>query len=375
MMKRALHSLLLILILSGFAVIWYQEYFPIIEEAPLLGYSPPYEKAAFSWEKWWSGEYQEKKEVELTNTFGFRSSLVRLDHQIGWSLFRTSHVNGVIAGKEDYLFEENYIKAYQGKDYIGDSEVLQRIEKIKLVSDTLKKLGKDLILVFAPGKGTFYSEYLPEQLNTPGEKTNYSEHKKYAEKLKLNFVDFQSWFLEQKGNTPHSLYPKYGIHWSYYGAALVQDSIVRYIEKLRNIDMVNMTIQDCVVGPAAKTDIDVGASLNLIEILDDDKTATPQLVWESDEGKVKPSLVTIADSFYWLFIDQGFNRSFDKNQFWYYFHDIYPATSRGFNTHADMVLSEEIANHDVFIILSTDANLSKLGWDFIEESYDLFYKK
>ncbi len=374
-MKRALHIILLFSILLGFGIIFYQDYFPVIHEEPLKGYSPPFEKATFSWEKWWSGEYQERKDVELTNVFGFRNTLVRLDHQIGWTVFRSAHVNGVIVGEEDYLYEESYINAYYGKDYIGDSLLLQRMEKVRMVSDTLSKLGKELIVVFAPGKATFYDEYIPKNLIAEKRKTNYAQHKKYAEDWGLNFVDFQSWFLEIKDSSTHSLYPKYGIHWSYYGAALAQDSLIRYIEKLRNIDMPNASILDYRVDTLKKTDFDIGASLNLLEPLDNETHTFPFILWESEEGKQKPTMVTIADSFYWLFIDQGFTRGFDNSQFWYYYHDIYPATSRGFKKHADLILSEEIANHDIFIIMSTDANLSKLGWDFIEESYDLFYKK
>lgn len=374
MIKRILHIILLCLILSGFITIIYQEYFPLVQQEPLKGYSPPFEKVNFSWNTWWSGEFQEKKEVELANDFGFRNDLIRLEHQLVWTVFRSARTAEVLVGKEDYLFEETYIKAYSGKDYIGDERMLERMEKIKLVSDTLKKLGKDLILVFAPGKATFYSDYLPENLVLKKTKTNYAEHIKYAEDWGLNYVDFQSWFLENKNSSVYPLYPKYGIHWSYYGAALAQDSLVRYIEKLRNIDMANMKIVDYEVGQSQKIDFDIGSALNLIEELNDDTTAVPKIIWEEDTGKDRPTMVTIADSFYWLFIEQTFTHPFGKNQFWYYYHDIYPATSRGFTKHSDLILSEEIANHDIFIILGTDANLSKFGWDFIEESYELFYK-
>ncbi len=341
----------------------------------MKGYSPPFEKVDFSWNAWWSGEFQEKKEVELANGFGFRNNLIRLEHQLAWTAFRSTRTAEVLVGKEDYLFEENYIKAYSGKDYIGDERVVERMDKIKMVSDTLKKLGKDLILVFAPGKATFYSDYLPENSDQIKAKTNYSEHIKEADERGLNYVDFQSWFLEQKNISIYPLYPKYGIHWSYYGAALAQDSLVRYIEKLRNVDLVNMTYNEVVVDRSMNTDFDIGASLNLLEKLDDDTTAVPKLLFDSDEGKAKPKMITIADSFYWLFIDQGFSRSFGDSQFWYYYRDIYPATSHGFTTHSGLILSEEIANHDIFIIMSTDANLSKFGWDFIEEAYDLYYKE
>ncbi|MFY8138522.1 MAG: alginate O-acetyltransferase AlgX-related protein [Flavobacteriales bacterium] len=374
-MKRALHIALLCSILLGFGVIFYQDYFPIIQEEPLKGYSPPFDKVTFSWEKWWSAEYQEKKEVELTNTFGFRSSFVRFDHQIGWSVFHTSHVNGVIVGKEDYLFEEDYIKAYRGKDYIGDSLVFQRMEKARMVSDTLNKLGKNLILVFAPGKASFYSDYLPDQLKSKVGKTNYAEHKKYAELWHLNFIDFQSWFLEQKNSAVHSLYPKYGIHWSIYSGHLVQDSLIRYIEHIRNIDMPNFSISELKRDRSQDTDFDIGSSMNLFESLCSDTTAIPTVNWEPKEGKDLPRMVSISDSFYWVIYTKGFTNAFGENQFWYYYHDIYPATSRGFQKHSDLILSEEIENHDVFIILGTEANLSEYGWDFIEESYDLFYKK
>ena len=62
-----------------------------------------------------------------------------------------------IVGKDNYLYEESYIKAYLGDDFIGEKKIFNTAQKLKAVQDTLKSNHIDLIVVLAPGKGTFFS--------------------------------------------------------------------------------------------------------------------------------------------------------------------------------------------------------------------------
>ena len=72
----------------------------------------------FNLDNWIEGTYQQKKEEHLNEVFGFRSVFVRLNNQIVYSLFSKAKANGVIVGKENYLYEVDYINAYTGNDYI-----------------------------------------------------------------------------------------------------------------------------------------------------------------------------------------------------------------------------------------------------------------
>lgn len=113
---------------------------------------------SFEKKEWFQGKYQEEKEKYLNDGFGFRSFFVRLNNQIRYSLFNKANANGVIIGKENYLYEENYIKAYYGQDFIGKEKIEERFIQLKFIQDTLQKLNKSLLLVYASGKASFFSE-------------------------------------------------------------------------------------------------------------------------------------------------------------------------------------------------------------------------
>jgi hypothetical protein len=98
--------------------------------------------------------------------------------------------------------------------------------------------------------------------------------------------------------------------------------------------------------------------------------AYPQIQFESDSDKTKPSLLVIADSFYWGIYGMGWGNLFSDNHFWYYNKEIYPENLNVENVN----LQDEILKYDIILILSADANLPNLGWGFIENGYDVFYK-
>jgi len=102
--------------------------------------------------------------------------------------------------------------------------------------------------------------------------------------------------------------------------------------------------------------------------------AYPEIRFESDEGKTKPSLVVISDSFYWGLYSMRMGNLFADNHFWYYNKEIYPENFDNPFTTKDVNLQEEILKYDIIIILSTDANLSNFGWGFIENAYEVFYQ-
>ncbi|MBI4645358.1 MAG: hypothetical protein HY738_01900 [Bacteroidia bacterium] len=71
----------------------------MIELKPLKGDISLTEDTIFSLRGWFSGKYQEKKEKYLNESFGFRSTMVRLNNQIAFSFFNKAKANGVIIGR------------------------------------------------------------------------------------------------------------------------------------------------------------------------------------------------------------------------------------------------------------------------------------
>ena len=364
--------ILLLILLSLFALHFSQYQFSWIKLKPLDGYYVDAEKNQFSWKGWFNGSFQEVEDKYLTDSFGFRSFFIRVNHQWRFSLFNKVKTQWVTVGKENYLYEENYIKAWYGTDFVGRDSIEKRMYKLKYLQDTFEQLGKKIIVVLAAGKGSFYPEFIPEQFHQERGETNIELYRQYIEKWNINCIDFNRYFIDNKEISPYPLYPQYGIHWSYYGMCLAADSMVRYIEKMNHISMPHIFWDAIKMSQPLKDDSDISKAMNVLFSPRTFSMAYPQIQFEADSGKTKPSLLVIADSFYWGIYGMGWGNLFTNNHFWYYNKEIYPEHFDAPLTTEDINYEEELLKFDVIIILSTDANLPNLGWGFIEKGYDIF---
>lgn len=116
--KGILIFLLLVLAAPGL-----NSMFNIVQSAGLQGAIVPEKDTTFSIEAWWTGGYQHQKEKYLNDNIGLRPDLVRLNNQLDYFLFKKLHAQQVVLGKNQELFEDGYIKAYYGQDYIGTARI------------------------------------------------------------------------------------------------------------------------------------------------------------------------------------------------------------------------------------------------------------
>jgi len=348
------------------------------KEKPLGGFMTQTLALDFSKDNWFSGEYQAQKEKKLSEVFGFRGSSIRIHNQITYSLFKRAQAKTVVVGKESYLYERDYIKSYYGTDFIGEDSIRERMEKLKFVCDTFSKLNKTVIIVFAAGKGFYYPEYFPDRFDTVKTTTNMERYAHYARQFGIKHIDFNQYFVECKPKYKHLLYPQHGVHWSVLGSDIAADSIVRYIEKARGIDMPNLYWNDneTVYGPDNEndTDYDIANGMNLLFKFQANEMAYPNIKVESEEGKTRPNVLVIGDSFYWCMYGRGVTKAFSEDShFWYYNKYIYPGD--GSKTTELTDIKAELEKHDVIIILATPSNLPAFAWGFIENTHKIFTKK
>jgi hypothetical protein len=248
------------------------------------------------------------------------------------------------------------------------------MQRLKFIQDTLSKLNKTMMLVFAAGKGSFYPEYFPDKVKREKGVTNYEKHVELAQNLGLKFIDFNKYFVEQKSKSKYPLYPQYGIHWSYYGMSLAADSMIRYIEKTRNIDMPDLYWDTIELASPKISDYDIADGMNIKFRLKTFDMAYPNLQIQANEGKTRPSVLMISDSYYWDMFNFGISKAFSNDHFWYYNKQVYPDSFKSPLETSQLDLRAQIAQHDVIIIMATEANLPGFGWGFIENVYNSFHK-
>ncbi|MBL0339798.1 MAG: hypothetical protein IPP71_02115 [Bacteroidetes bacterium] len=77
----------------------------------------------FSFSSWRTGKFQEQADYYLKNNIGFNGELVRLRNQLDYSVF--GNINTVLTlGKENYIFDPNYLFAREGTDLLLIPSVL-----------------------------------------------------------------------------------------------------------------------------------------------------------------------------------------------------------------------------------------------------------
>ncbi len=164
---------------------------------PLKGAIEVLPQPVFNLKDWFSGVFQSNYYPYQEQQIGFRQDLVRLNNQLDFSLFRILHAQSVILGKQNCLFELNYIKDYTGESFIGEKAVMDKVVKLKELHDTLKKKNIDLLVVFAPGKASFFPQYIPDKYTTQGTRTsNYLCLTRTMKEAGLPYIDFNRFFLD-----------------------------------------------------------------------------------------------------------------------------------------------------------------------------------
>jgi hypothetical protein len=72
--------------------------------------------------------------------------------------------------------------------------------------------------------------------------------------------------------------------------------------------------------------------------------------------------------------DAGLSNSFKKVKYWYYFDDAYPENFKKPCKVKELNLGKELLESDVVLLLASTSSLAKLGWGFIDQTYDLLIK-
>jgi hypothetical protein len=347
----------------------FQQFAKVVEVKPLLGAVELEKKPSLSIDSWTDESFQESTEKYLNQEFGFRNWFVKLHNQIEFSLFDETNAHSVVIGKENYLYEENYIKAYYGQDYIGDSAMQAKVDRIKFLQDTLESLNKELLVVITPGKSTFYPEYIPDHLKSEKSLTNLEAFLELAKEDQLQLIDYNSWFVNQKEKSEYPLYPKTGIHWSRYAMNLVIDSLLNYIEEKRNIDLPDVNIgQTQLSENLIDPDRDIEDGMNLLFDIPNQVMANAEISYD-EAGKVKPKAIVISDSFFWGLYGKGIlKHAFNNGQFWFYNREIHTPDKDGPGMVSEVDYFSEIMKTDVIILMTTDANLPKFPWGFDESA-------
>jgi hypothetical protein len=342
-----------------------------LSEPKLGGYIPTITYPNFSKEAFEKGTYQQQFEIMLNRSYGFRAWFIRLYNQIQFSFFNKAHADLTIVGKNKFLIGKGYVDAYNGTTYIGAKVIEEKVRKIKCIQNTLNAQNKDLVMVIASSKGTFFSENIPDYLPTKKDTTNYTYFLEQFNKQGVNYIDFNSTFLEWKNVYQYPLYAKLGVHWSYYGAYLAVDSLLKYLEFKRGINLPDMILDTLKVKRAYSDDIDIQEGMNLLFPIRDDKYAYPEVSFNK-EGKDSLKVLIIGDSFYFAMGNTRFlKEAFYDSDFWFYNNGVFK--EEPYTPEQMVEFMNKVAPFNQIILLANEGTLHSFTWRFVEDLYKGYF--
>ncbi len=350
----------------------------VIKEPRLKGFytkaEPPSLKL-FTWRRWFSAGFQDEFTRRINAGAGFRNSLIRLSNQFDYSLFRMIHAEGFIQGKHRYLYEEDYIHEYTGDYYIGKSVIDRKLSRLQNVMDSLKAHHIPLLLVFEPGKASFYPEFIPARFH-PVKRTvtNYDYFVQHCRDLGIPFLDLNSWFLQMKDTSRYPLFPRYGMHWSIYGVPYAVDTLRKTIEAATGQIVPGFVTGKIISSPTpVGTDNDIGELLNLACPLKPTAGGYPAISFDTSKTASLAALV-IADSYYINIVEKYGRHLFKSQDYWYYNKKVYPYHNNNPPQYVDKSnLREKLGKFDVVLLMVSEINLHCGFWNFADEAFLAFH--
>ena len=382
MKNNRFHTVLFSIVLIGLFLPMIQMVKPFAEVGNLFGSIVPTKNDSLTPESWFNGTFQENRNAYINEQFGFRNTAVRIHNQIAFSLFHKAKANGVIIGKEDYLYEIKYINAYRGAEEIFQSELDSNLFMLKAIQSKLKERGIEFVVVMNPGKASFYPEFIPDEFPILSNRSYYSEYQKGLERQGIQHIDFGKWFREMKGKTPAPLFPKTGIHWSQYGATLAADSLVNYCKKLlgKNMNDFSWNKSDLPLSMTMESvDDDIGMGMNLLIPIQQIPMAYPRVSvnqkYSVDFGEkgIQPKVIVISDSYFFNLMQLPWAPDiFQSLNFYFYNEQLHERPEGTMTYFVPLSQMKDIEKSNVVFTIATECNMDKIGWGFISNAYDYF---
>ncbi len=375
---RFIKVLLLSLVLLVFATPSFQYGLKIFNETPLKGFYhkyPPPSLDSLTPSGWFSSRFQDAFTQHLNDHTGLRNTLIRISNQADYSLFGIIHAEGFIRGKQGYLYEEDYIHEYTGEYFIGQAAIDKKLLRLKDVIDSLRARHVTLLLVYEPGKASFYPEHIPLRFHPEKRSlTNYEYMTRRSAELGIGFLDMNRYFLLMKDTARFPLFPKYGMHWSLFGVPYAVDTLARAIEHETGVALPRFSSGRYIrSGIPMGSDNDIGELLNVVCPLHPTQGGFPQVTFaKSPPAPLK--VLAIADSYYLNIITAYGRKMFASQDYWYYNKKVFPYQNNNPPLYVDKSnLREKLENYNLVLLMISEINLHCGFWNFADEAYAAFH--
>lgn len=372
-LKRLISTVLLFILPLPFL----QQKLGFVSEKPLTGAyvadTLP-DLSRINWASWLDGSFQASFNSALEHHIGFRNTLVRCYNQWQFELFNKANAEGVIVGRDRELFEEDYLKAASGRFFIGEEHWSRKARIIKQLQDTLRASGKQILVVFEPGKGTTLRNMAPRYYKKDAANSNYAALRAAMNEQGVEYFDLQQCFNRWNDTSDYLLFPHTGTHWSYYGAWLAADTLFQYLGErwpgwITKMSQKALEKRDQIRHP----DDDIWLAMNMLTKVPQQNLVYPEVQFGAMPS-VRPKILVVGDSFYFNWQSDGIMAAqSEEGEFWYYnkIRWSHQGSELGLINPEERI--EKALSHDIILIMITERFHQNFAWNFDEQLYGYFF--
>ena len=323
-MKRRLSTILCILTMALFAMVYVQERWQPFKLKPLAGFTFTTERPDLNFKSLASGQWQSDIEQYSRENFGFREWAIRLYNQANYSLYRQTTCHFIVPGKDGWLFYTEAFNNYYGLEPINQfhsydkarawaQKNVRMMNKLRFV---LKDYGIEFLCFMAPDKAEIYPEYLPYHKPAPSDALNTAAYyDSLMTAIGFPHVEMTKWYKTMKDTASFPLFPKRDSHWR-YSAVFGYDSLFCYMNSLNGFGIPDIHINRLVPLDTLYPENDE-KTLNLIfPIRNDSPKYRADITVEPGH---KPKVLFVGDSFIWdLETYMPWKDILDDVEIWFY---------------------------------------------------------
>ena len=160
--------------------------------------------------------------------FAFRNELVTGNALLHGRLLETSTADGVIQGKNGWLYYKDSLDDYLGQDLLSDRSLFNIAHMLSMTQQALEEKGVNFLFTIAPNKNSLYGDNMPyyDKLKVSGQ-TNRENLEDWLKTEKVAYADLYQALMEEN----EVLYQARDSHWNNKGAALAADVLMDALGK------------------------------------------------------------------------------------------------------------------------------------------------
>ncbi len=345
----------------------------------LRGAVPPTKEIPLRFESYASGAFQSAFEGRYGAEFAVRGHLVRTQNETNLRVFHQldQHSNTpMLLGKNDFLYEGEYVDAYNRRDHVPLAELETKVRRLRLLQDHLERNGSTLLVVISPSKAHLYPEFLPAGMRDkrfPDVPTNYAAFIPLLEEHGVHFLDAQGYLEQQKRKVDYLLFANTGAHWNRAASCPVVDRIMRTLGKQLGREFSGVSCKPVRVRPEPEPgEHDLSTVANLwFESALFQPTPYPDARPKVAKGGDQPSLLIVGGSFVWALLHdfERFKLTRSVDYLYYYSRWVHSPGGKRTPLERDQLdFEHDVFRHDAVVIEINASLVQKVGFGILEDA-------